>query len=1427
LEHNNFLTTLIEINNDKNSKLDKNDKSTKNVRSNKIILKELKSKFLKEIKVINDVKYEPKFLFNYKIPGFYNFYKDLSDYLIKNITAEFMNNEKKLRDYSGDEPEIAKNKFHEKEKELLNKVLEKISEDKLYFDLINKIKPDLILKDYITFYLEKYIGTYSQGYLKLIDLLLSLRFSEKNHIIKDNEFNDKYNEINFLVLKIIWTESNYNYIESILKAFEISKDIINDKDGIGLYQIIYDSIYDTDNYIKYIVDKERNPEFRREVNECFYKLLAGLCLSITENIELMEITIKDYFDMLKEINNILQILNNDLKIYLNELFIIDELIKIIEYELDKGIKNIKNIEIIRNYLIENSKIIQKNKSDKFIKLIENFMNLNKILKEEKDEKFKNKYYEALKYVYMQEIKKINGDTYRAAIFEELMKEKDIIKKSNDILQLLLQSYLEDFLYTLVDLLDNKDKYVIILLIDKFLSDKTTDNYLALSETLIYFFEKNSLIYLKNKSLEEEPLDIFKDCNEFLFKLKKNPCGYCFKSANITKLFCIGYIKSYCFIFIKMHDQSKFKPEKIIEQINKSDKIKMVKLYIYKIIYNQYKKQINIFFNDNIKNKYKLDKYEGFEDFIKFKNEELIIYENKILDNDNYKNIYKKLDDYQKDGFKKEITKEDISSNGKYKFDDFYMAASNLILSKLKQKAFETDDIYINFYNNICEPLYKNEKEKQDSNKLLTLIQFLFEKEKYLKIKKEYEINPEDIEILLYGYRYCLNEISEEYNNRCYIYISLFDKNQLNYLDKYFYPGGDPKKEEPYYELYNKIENHFKDNPNQGCYVCLCDKGFYHSVLSGFPGYFEINIKCPNCDQDIGAKEIFLEEKDEENKIKIHKIYKAINREKYFRIFKDKEEINKLERNRGYYNKLQEINYMTKEEFKQKYIKPLYSKEKGLNEINENNFKKHNKKIRNLSQISYRLLNYILYSHLFFSKLFTDSGKLDNYLPKGMTWFSTIKECFNLLQKELEKKGIKEIKIFMNFIFKDLFNKLYDKECIKEYEDLIKFESELDKLIQEKLEQLKKEIKKFEKESINDKTSGIALLKEIYNNSDYNPRDYPYYEYFYYTDYFDEEYISNMLEHKYNNEYPVLSKYLKFKKQKKSKENKDKYSFDNLIIFIKVLNLFNDKYSNQITRELAEKTIIKDSDIYKKTENEKKKENDGEILNLKKIEFLDNKELIDEFIKIYNGLELEEENKEEKMKLDVNQNCICDFLLVDDNKYGKTYKKIYETFIEKQNKQLEDLLNAKINIGIFNNNCKNRISVQKIKENEIFTFNILKKKFNFIEVIFNSSYRKIIDTQNYENYNEYEINLNSIETKMTNLLLKNKKLLNNELIGFNYKIEKKRQEAKERIQDPKKEEEEGEEQEEEEQEQEEEEQEEKEEEEEPIRKRKIRKNSESD
>ena len=122
----------------------------------------------------------------------------------------------------------------------------------------------------------------------------------------------------------------------------------------------------------------------------------------------------------------------------------------------------------------------------------------------------------------------------------------------------------------------------------------------------------------------------------------------------------------------MHDEHKFEPDNIIMRINKCDKMNMVKLYIYKIIFNQNNRQINIFLNDVTKNKYKLNKYDNFSDLFKFKEED-VIYKgiNEISDNDNYKYIYKKLSDYQKDIFKNKITKEDISIQGKLYFDDFY------------------------------------------------------------------------------------------------------------------------------------------------------------------------------------------------------------------------------------------------------------------------------------------------------------------------------------------------------------------------------------------------------------------------------------------------------------------------------------------------------------------------------------------------------------------------------------------------------------------------------------------------------------------------------------------------------------------------------------------------------------------------------------
>ena len=70
----------------------------------------------------------------------------------------------------------------------------------------------------------------------------------------------------------------------------------------------------------------------------------------------------------------------------------------------------------------------------------------------------------------------------------------------------------------------------------------------------------------------------------------------------------------------------------------------------------------------------------------------------------------------------------------------------------------------------------------------------------------------------------------------------------------------------------------------------------------------------------------------------------------------------------------------------------------------------------------------------------------------------------------------------------------------------------------------------------------------------------------------------------------------------------------------------------------------------------------------------------------------------------------------------------------------------MNDGIFCQNCNERINIQKIKKEEIFTFNP-KEKFSFIDIIFDSSYRKIIDSKDYIDYKEYEINVDFIEENM--------------------------------------------------------------------------------
>ena len=61
---------------------------------------------------------------------------------------------------------------------------------------------------------------------------------------------------------------------------------------------------------------------------------------------------------------------------------------------------------------------------------------------------------------------------------------------------------------------------------------------------------------------------------------------------------------------------------------------------------------------------------------------------------------------------------------------------------------------------------------------------------------------------MYYYRYCLNLLYK--NKKGNTYSFLYNKNNINDINKYYYPGNDIK-DIPIYNLYSQIKKHFLNN----------------------------------------------------------------------------------------------------------------------------------------------------------------------------------------------------------------------------------------------------------------------------------------------------------------------------------------------------------------------------------------------------------------------------------------------------------------------------------------------------------------------------------------------------------------------------------------------------------------------------------------
>ncbi len=330
----------------------------------------------------------------------------------------------------------------------------------------------------------------------------------------------------------------------------------------------------------------------------------------------------------------------------------------------------------------------------------------------------------------------------------------------------------------------------------------------------------------------------------------------------------------------------------------------------------------------------------------------------------------------------------------------------------------------------------------------------------------------------------------------------------------------------------------------------------------------------------------------------------------------------------------------------------------------------------------------------------------------MNIIDVLEEDWKQLKKALGKRNIN---VFMNFIFKELTDELIKCEEISEIKDLFDKEKALENIILNSLE--KYDVFEKEYNNLNSKLRNVnldstsSLLNESFDSTLYKENLYPFYKYFLFTEYISEDNIKVIN----SEDYMILNKYIN-----KNKYEKEINHLETLDLYNKFMNLLFETYNNKITRKEAEVKKLNEERVYE-----------------------ENRKLCSDFFKRMKNIN---EN------LNLKENDVLKNFLIDKNTdESEKFIEIYKKYIEEQNNMIKDILNYKHNEkGL---PISEEINIQNIEKEEIFSFKL--KNTCLTELIFENSFRK-------QNFRDIIVNYEQIENKLTKILLKKVKLLNNNI-----------------------------------------------------------------
>ena len=1225
---------------------------------------------------------------------------------------------------------------------------------------------ELFLNDYITFYLENLYNNIIKDFVindvshKIILLLLDLKFKklkdeEEKLGINSKESKDEEKDkitLQNVISKILWLEANSKYIKNILDLYNIiSENIVydeNEKDFLFKQMLNYLSKIE----IKY--EPKGEPHLIL-VNIPFYKIIIIIFKCIVDEQTIKNVVSKNqndnyysYFKHLEYCFKELEKLDQTLRLNIIELSVLKEFIKIYNvFELSGKIKKL-DISLLINYLTKSLEIIEKNDENKINLLCDNLKKLIKIIKESlydlsKKETIKGDtiYYELISGVFLNELKRENNLEYKIYILNEfLLDDIKMFIQTNQILKIILEDFVSTDIYLFQKSLFNLSDPKL-----KILEENTNNEWIK--ETLIYTFEYISLIYILNLINEDENINnennkkeccvyylksFFERCIELLENLYKDQLKKeddKESNINLQKFFALAFIRVYLRIFIDWVNNNKLKnseTEEIIKIINgdKNNPFRdMVRYFIYKILYNMYAQDISKLFDDNIIEKFHLNSYNNF-DLLKKERDKLSSFKDilfieayKIADEEYkiYDEQFNKLSYCLNNSGDKESELMELINNNRV--DIFYSVFSTKISAYLSSSP---DDDKKQILSNIIQNAFDEKKQ------LLNIFKLFIDTSKYNKTN----ISLKSAEILQFSLRYCLNsdEISEDCDN---IYYPLYcnDQNISSFI-----PGND-LKESKIYSAYSKIKKYLYTHPSShGVYICTCniDKENEEITLKfeeGNNGYPKESEKCQYCGEPIG--------KDGEQKSFYERNY-------YFRIFKDEKDLEEESKDKV------KGNCMTLETFFNKFITPkLEEDSKGVNISRKQYFELNDKPIRNQSQICFRLMNLILYSHLFTNVL--SNGKDELFAGENLSYLDYIVGNWNKLKLLLQEKGINNMYIFINIIYKDLYTFLNEQKQINDYNKLLEVEKQIEKIIENKIFKKTQKIKqkeyskyevylifyqknknKYKEKDSNNKTS---IIKEINGVEFYKEeKEYPYYKNFLYSDSLNLNFFKQKLEERDKEKYPVIDLYL-------NKENLEKKINKEFLDFNFVIKSLLNEYSGQIKKEDINKLTFEKSNVYKIY-----------------------KKRCETFVKIINS-----KNKEKQL---TEKSSLDNYLINGSNEKGKKLIEIYKEYAEIQNNLLENII-KRINAVNFDVLECQEINIQEAQNEDLLTLEF-ENKSESNEIFLMNTFREIYGNNSkvkYNNYNSYSIIFDKIEKLFEDTLIRNASFLKtDEILEMKYSAE---------------------------------------------------------